>query len=119
MLNEKRLAERGLRYRFAAMNHDHEGVYLPGDTASVYESTPLANAGWYDEGQHGGALAALVVGHIEDSVPTLTSMQVSRLTVEIFRVIPLVQLRMETEIVREGKKIQTVQARVFESVLCR
>jgi hypothetical protein len=46
-------------------------------------------------------------------------MQVSRLTVEIFRVIPLVPLRIETEIVREGKKIQTVQARVFESVLCR
>ncbi|MGH3651223.1 MAG: thioesterase family protein [Acidimicrobiia bacterium] len=96
------------------MSHDHESVYLPGDTANTYESTSLANAGWYDEGQHGGAFGALVVGHIEDSVPTLAAMQVSRLTLEIFRVVPLVPLRIETEIVREGKRIQTVQARVFD-----
>lgn len=96
------------------MSQDYPGVYLPGKTPETYRSTPLANAGWYDEGQHGGAFAALVAGHIEQSVPTLTEMQVSRLTVEIFRVIPLVALRIETEVVREGKRIQNVQAKVFD-----
>ena len=38
----------------------------------------------------------------------------SRVTVEIFRVIPLIPLRIETEVVREGKRIQHVQAPVFD-----
>lgn len=97
------------------MNPDYPGVYVPGDAAGTYESTPLANAGWYDEGQHGGAFAALVVGHIEHAVPTLAEMQVSRMTVELFRVVPLVTLRIETEIVREGKRIQHVRAAVFDN----
>lgn len=86
--------------------------YLPTDDPSVYESTDLANAGWYDEGQHGGALAALVAGHV-DSIPTLTPMQVTRFTLEIFRVVPLVPLHIETSIVREGKRIQVIEARII------
>ncbi len=114
MLNESSRTERGLRYRLATMSQELEGVYLPTSAGNVYQSTPLANAGWYEEGQHGGALAALVVGHVESLVPTLTPMQVNRVTVEIFRVIPLVALRIECEIVREGKRIQNVEARVFD-----
>jgi len=96
------------------MSQDFPGVYLPGDTVDTYHSTPLANAGWYDEGQHGGAFASLIVGHVEATVPTLAEMQVSRVTVELFRVVPLVSLRIETEVVREGKRIQNVEARVFD-----
>lgn len=96
------------------MSQEHEAVYLPGRRSNVYRSTPLANAGWYEEGQHGGAFAALAVGHVESTVPTLTEMQVSRVTVEIFRVIPLVELRLETEVIREGKRIQSVQAHVYD-----
>lgn len=96
------------------MSQDHEGVYLPGQRPNVYRSTPLANAGWYEEGQHGGPFASLVVGHVESTVPTLTEMQVSRVTVEIFRVIPLVELRIETDVIREGKRIQLVQAHIYD-----
>lgn len=96
------------------MNQEYPGVYLPGASPNTYQSTPLANAGWYDEGQHGGALSALVAGHVEDHVPTIADMQVSRLTVELFRVIPLVPLRIETEVLREGKRIQHVRASVFD-----
>ncbi|HEX6286116.1 MAG TPA: acyl-CoA thioesterase domain-containing protein, partial [Acidimicrobiia bacterium] len=95
------------------MSQEYAGVYVPGGSANVYESTSLANAGWYDEGQHGGAFAALIVGHVEENVPTLTEMQVNRLTVEIFRVIPLVDLRIETDVLREGKRIQSVEAHVY------
>ena len=97
------------------MNQEYEAVYLPGHAPASYLSTPLANAGWYDEGQHGGVFAALVVGHVESEVPTLTEMQVNRVTIEIFRVIPLVELRIETDVVREGKRIQTVVARIFDN----
>lgn len=96
------------------MSQDYAGVYLPGDSPGTYQSTQLANAGWYDEGQHGGAFSALVVGHVESEVPTLGEMQVSRVTVEIFRVIPLIPLRIETEVIREGKRIQHVRASVFD-----
>lgn len=95
------------------MSIDHEGVYLPDSASKTYESTPLANAGWYEEGQHGGALAALIVGHVE-AVPTLTEMQIARITVEIFRVVPLVPLTLETRIVREGKRIQMLQVDVSD-----
>src|SRR5918996_2284632 len=97
-----------------AMSREYPGVYVPGTSADTYQSTPLANAGWYDEGQHGGALSALVAGHVELHVPTIAEMQVSRMTVELFRVVPLVALRIETEIVREGKRIQHVRAAVFD-----
>ena len=96
------------------MSQEYPGVYLPGESANVYHSTPLANAGWYEEGQHGGAFASLIAGHVELHVPTLAAMQVNRLTVEIFRVIPLVDLRIESDIIREGMRIQSVEVHVFD-----
>ncbi len=95
------------------MNQDSPGVYLPTSDPNTYESTPLANAGWYDEGQHGGSIAALIVGHVE-KVPTLTPMEISRITVELFRVVPLVPLTIDAKVVREGKKIQVVRAEITD-----
>ncbi len=95
------------------MIEDYEGVYLPTSDPDVYESTRLANAGWYEEGQHGGALAALIAGHVEPT-PTLASMEIARISVELFRVVPLVPLRIESKVVREGKKIQTITAEVTD-----
>lgn len=89
-------------------------VYLPTDDPNTYESTELANAGWYEEGQHGGAVAALITGHVEEVVPTLTPMEVARVTLELFRVVPLTRLRVETRVVREGKRIQTVEAHLID-----
>jgi hypothetical protein len=88
-----------------------EAVYMPTDDPDTYESTELANAGWYDEGQHGGALAALIAGHL-DSVDSLTPMQTTRFTMEIFRVVRIIPLRLETEVVRQGKRIQVLECRV-------
>jgi hypothetical protein len=90
-----------------------DGVYLPTDRPDTFESTPLANAGWYEEGQHGGALTALITGQVE-KIPTLADMEVARVTVELFRVVPLVPLTIETSVLREGKRIQTVEARVTD-----
>ena len=97
----------------APVPDEYEAAYLPTEDPNTYTSTPLANAGWYEEGQHGGALTALITGHIE-RMPTLTAMEIARITVEIFRVVPLVPLTIDTEIVREGKRIQKIRAKVTD-----
>lgn len=93
------------------MTNDSPGVYLPTETPNVFESTQLANAGWYDEGQHGGAVAALVAGFVDD-IPTLAPMSVSRLSLEIFRIVPLTPLKLEPSVIREGKRIQVLEVRI-------
>lgn len=95
------------------MSEEYQGVYEPTSKPNTFESTPLANAGWYEEGQHGGSLAALVVHQVE-RVPTLEPMQIARLTIEIFRVVPLTPLTVEPRVIREGKRLQTVQVQISD-----
>ena len=83
--------------------------YLPTSDPEVVESTPLSQSGWYEDGQHGGLVAGLLARAV-DGVSTLTPMEVARLTVDIFRVVPTVPLRVTTTILREGKRIQLVRA---------
>ena len=90
-----------------------EAPYLPTDRPDVVESTPLAQAGWYQDGQHGGVVASLL-GRTIESVPTLEPMDVARLTVELFRVVPIVPLRITSRVVREGKRIQMVEASILD-----
>ncbi|MDE0231924.1 MAG: thioesterase family protein [bacterium] len=83
--------------------------YLPTSDPEVVDSTPLSRSGWYKDGQHGGLVAGLLARAME-AVPTLTPMEVARLTVDIFRVVPTVPLRVTTSVLREGKRIQLVRA---------
>lgn len=85
--------------------------YLPTSDPEVVESTPLSQSGWYEDGQHGGLVAGLLARAAE-GVPTLAPMEIARLTVDIFRVAPTVPLRVTTSILREGKRIQLVRARL-------
>src|SRR5438874_7644446 len=67
---------------------------------------------WDPAAQHGGAAAALVGGLVERVEPG-AAMRVVRLTVELVRPVPLSELRSEVEIVRGGKRVQLVAARLF------
>jgi hypothetical protein len=78
----------------------------------MVDSTRLSAAEWYPDGQHGGVVSALIAGAVERS-PSLTPMEVARVTVELFRVVPVVPLEVVVEPVREGKKIQTSEVRVY------
>lgn len=91
------------------MNEIPAAPYLPTEDPDVVESTPLANAGWYENGQHGGVVAALL-GRAVEATPSLAPMEVARLTVELFRVVPVVPLHTRSEVIREGKRIQAVAA---------
>jgi hypothetical protein len=86
-----------------------------------YVGTDCTKGSWYDDSQSGGAVLALL-GHVLEDVPTLVPMSLTRLTVDIVRPVPVGQrLQLESEIVREGKKIQLVDliVRVGDTVTTR
>jgi hypothetical protein len=85
---------------------EDDALYIPDGDA--YVGTRCTHGSWYDNGQAGGAVLALL-GHVLENVPTLTPMSLVRLTVDIVRPVPVGErLNVGTEILREGKKIQLV-----------
>lgn len=75
-----------------------------------FVGTLLTQGGWHPDHQHGGPVQALLARCVE-AVPTLTPMQVTRLTVDMIRPVPVgTRLDVATRIRREGKKIQLVEA---------
>jgi len=66
---------------------------------------------WNPTHQHGGAPAALIGGLIERAEPG-SQLRVVRVTVELVRPVPLEELRSEVEIVRPGRRVQLVEARL-------
>jgi hypothetical protein len=69
----------------------------------------LTRGGWSDDAQHGGPPCGILARAVEN-VPTLEPMQVVRFTVDLIRPVPLEPLQIETEVVREGRRIQLVDA---------
>jgi len=78
----------------------------------VWRPDEATRGPWDPAAQHGGAPAALVGGLIERVEPG-AHMRVARVTVELLRPVPLTELRAETEIVRGGKRVQLVAARLY------
>ena len=76
------------------------------DNDSVTVS-PYASGPWNPNMQHGGAPAALAVW-VAENVPAAGPMRVARLTLDLLRPVPVAPLRVRSEILREGKKIQLV-----------
>lgn len=70
-------------------------------------------AGPWDPGmQHGGAPSSLIVWAAE-RIPSPQPMHVARLTVDLMRPVPVAPLTIETEVVREGRKIQLCAIRLL------
>jgi hypothetical protein len=77
--------------------------------------TSLHAAGpWHPTMQHGSPPSALVA-HLAERIPTAVPMQVARLTVDLMRPVPVAPLTFETEVLREGRKIQLCAVRLFAS----
>jgi hypothetical protein len=86
-----------------------EAFYLPeGDR---FVSTNLTRGPWSAEHQHAGPPAALVARAIEAVEPA--GMLVARFTLEVLRPLPLVPLRVDTRVVRAGRRVQLVEASLF------
>jgi Thioesterase-like superfamily len=80
-------------------------------------TSPNAAGPWDARMQHGSAPAALVVWAAE-AVPTREPMRIARVTIDLMRPVPVAPLTIETEILREGRKIQLCAVRLLsEDVL--
>lgn len=71
-----------------------------------------AGGPWDPSMQHGGAPSSLVVWAAEQ-IPSPQPMHVARLTVDLMRPVPVAPLTIETEVVREGRKIQLCAVRLL------
>ncbi|MFC3172808.1 thioesterase family protein [Novosphingobium bradum] len=74
--------------------------------------TGLGVSPWNPKAQLGVALAGLV-GQTIDAVPTITPMITARLTIDILGAIPLEPLTTEVRVLREGKRMQTLEVRLL------
>lgn len=69
----------------------------------------LTRGGWSDDAQHGSPPSGILARALE-VVPTAVPMQVVRLTVDLFRPVPLTPLSISTTLLRDGRRIQAVEA---------
>lgn len=73
--------------------------------------SPDAAGPWDPSMQHGSPPASLVVWAAE-RMPTKAPMRIARLTIDLMRPVPLSELTIETEVLREGRKIQLCAIRL-------
>lgn len=71
-----------------------------------------ASGPWDPSMQHGSAPSALVTW-LAEAVPTAEPMQISRVTIDLLRPVPVAPLTYETEILRAGRKIQLVGVKLL------
>jgi len=75
-------------------------------------TSPNAAGPWDAGMQHGSAPAALVVWAAE-RIPTREPMQIARVTIDLMRPVPVAPLTLQTEVLREGRKIQLCAVRLL------
>ena len=75
-------------------------------------TSPNAAGPWDAGMQHGSAPAALAVWAAE-AIPTAQPMRIARVTIDLMRPVPVAPLTLETEILREGRKIQLCAVRLL------
>jgi hypothetical protein len=68
-------------------------------------TSPDAAGPWDARMQHGSAPASLVVWAAE-AIPVPVPMHIARVTIDLMRPVPVAPLTIETEVLREGRKIQ-------------
>lgn len=89
-------------------SEERDGLFV-----SYVEPTPFTGGPWNKAHQHGGAVSALlarVLGRLDSPTP----MRLTRLTLEMFRGVPLTPLRVEARVIRGGKRIQSSEATIFD-----
>lgn len=75
-------------------------------------TSPFAAGPWDSSMQHGSPPAALVVWAAE-RIAVPVAMRIARVTVDLMRPVPVVPLTIESEVLREGRKIQVCAVRLL------
>jgi hypothetical protein len=96
-----------------------ESFYEPAG-GGRYESTELTRGPWDPGSQHAGPPAALIGRELEAMTggriggPDGPPAQVGRVTFEILRPVPISTLRVETEVLRPGRRVEMVAATLVD-----
>lgn len=75
----------------------------------VYVPTAMTVGPWSPDALHGGPPTALLARAVEEEARS-RGLFVSRLTVDLFRAVPMAPLTVHAEVVREGRRIVAVKA---------
>lgn len=107
----------GMMPVFMNTNAAHNAPALFAERDGWFHPSPRTAGPWDPANMHGGPVSGLLARAIEQAqvsgdLPGLAPF-VARLTVEMFRPVPLVPLRVSTEVLRPGKKIQLVGASLW------
>lgn len=96
------------------MTDDIPPVFIPDGERFV--PTRSASGPWNPEHLHGGPTCGLLARALEQVAgdPSLTA---ARVTVDLFRPVPMRPLRVRAELVRAGRRIRTAQASIFDGEL--
>lgn len=76
------------------------------------ETSPNAAGPWDPTMQHGSPPSALVT-YLAEQIPAPSPMQIARVTVDLLRPVPVGPLTYQTEVLREGRKIQLCAVRLL------
>jgi hypothetical protein len=74
--------------------------------------TELTRGGWSDDAQHGSPPSGVLARAVE-AMPTAVPMQVVRMTIDLFRPVPLTPLHTTTTVRRDGQRIQVVDTYLY------
>jgi hypothetical protein len=87
---------------------------------NYYIPTDSAASPWGPTTMHGGASTSLMAAVMEEHFSS-TEMQLARLTVDLFRSVPMLPLRVECLAVREGKRVKVFDVSVYhqDTKVCR
>jgi len=88
-----------------------ESFYVP-LAPNLFASTKHTRGPWGPEYQHGGPPASLL-GRAIERVNDRTDASVARVTFEILRPVPVSELRVTTDLVRPGRKVEMVEASLW------
>lgn len=78
----------------------------------LFVPSEVCRGGWDDRHQHGSPPAGLL-GWAVEQVPTAQPMQVVAFNVDLFRAVPLTPLRVETTVLRNGRRVQVLDVDLF------
>ncbi|MGD9703303.1 MAG: thioesterase family protein [Acidimicrobiia bacterium] len=84
-----------------------------GDT---FTPTELSRGPWDPDACHGGPVGALLARVIEHTPNGGVDWQLARVTIELTRPVPLAPLRVLSDVVRPGRKVALVEARLVRAV---
>ena len=85
-----------------------------------FHPQPNAGSPWGPATLHGAAPAGLIGHALEQLLPS-PEMQLARMTIDLFRPVPMAPLRLSSEVVRAGRKIHVVQVSLWADAVevCR